>query len=213
MQANDQPEFLRLMASLGSLYGKPMDKPLVEMYWGALQQFGLPEVKRALQAHIHHPDTGQYMPKPADVVRHLQGSSRTQALQAWSAVVQAVRQVGGYSSVVFDDPVIHAVITDMGGWLNLCAMTVDELPFRGHDFTARYAGYVGHPPAQYPHMLTGRLAYQNGIYGLSEPPIFLGNREKAAQIYQQGIREPLPIPRSECAFMPFIPNPSKENVT
>jgi hypothetical protein len=187
MQASDQPEFLRLMASLGSLYGKPMDKPLVEMYWGALQRFELSEVKQALQAHIHHPDTGKYMPKPSEVVCQLQGTGQTQSLQAWSKVSEAIRGVGGYESVVFDDAVIHAVIRDMGGWIRLCQVLNSELPFRGRDFEARYAGYVGHPPAEYPRQLIGMLAHQNG---LPEPSmdtlVCIGDKQKALAVYAQG---------------------------
>jgi hypothetical protein len=84
--------------------------------------------------------------------------------------------------VVFDDARIHTVIQDMGGWVSLCETTVDELPFRGHDFQARYVGYVGQPLTRYPRALTGRLAG----HGKTEPPVFLGDVEKAQQVYQGG---------------------------
>ncbi|MBW2022943.1 MAG: hypothetical protein JRI51_08820, partial [Deltaproteobacteria bacterium] len=42
---------------------------------------------------------------------------------AWAAVIRALRQFGGYNSVVFDDPVITAVIKagPWGGWTGLCS--------------------------------------------------------------------------------------------
>ncbi len=207
MKSSDRPDFLRLMASLGTLYGKAMDKPLVAMYWAALQCFELPAVKRALEAHVKHPDTGQYMPKPADIVRHLEGSSCTQALLAWSSVTRAIREVGGYSSVVFDDPLTHAVIRDMGGWIQLCQVLMKELPFRGHDFTARYEGYIGHPPAQYPRQLTGMLAHQNGVTELAmDRLVCIGDRQKALQVYQQG--EEIVMPYS--SLLDIDNNPSIE---
>jgi hypothetical protein len=55
------------------------------------------------------------MLKPSDVVRYLEGSTSCQALQAWSKVMQAVKTIDQYDSVVFDDSLIHAVIHDMGG--------------------------------------------------------------------------------------------------
>lgn len=187
MKPSDVTEFTRVLSSLSTLYGKPMSKPWVELYWAALQRFDLTEVKRALQAHVNHPDTGQYMPKPADVARFLQGDSRTQALQAWSRVLNATREVGSYTSVIFDDPLIHAVIRDMGGWVTLCQMREKELPFREQNFMARYVGYVSKPPAHYPKQLTGLLAHHNALQGYkSEPPVCIGDQQKAWQVYRQG---------------------------
>ncbi len=187
MESRDLGAFTQLIHRVSEGYGKSMSKSLVEMYWAALQGFDLVDVKRALQAHVVHPDAGRYMPKPADVIRFLQGDSRTQALRAWSRVVTAIREVGGYESVVFDDPIIHAVIRDMDGWIRLCQVREDELPFRGHDFQARYAGYVGYPLAAYPRQLTGRLAHQQG---LADPPVdrlmCIGDKQKALQVYHNG---------------------------
>lgn len=187
MQANDMPDFLNLMTGLGALYGKPMNEPLIEIYWRALSRFDFAAVKEALQAHIDNPDAGQYMPKPADVVRYLEGSSQTQALQSWSRVVKAIGQIGCYRSLIFDDPVIHAVIEDMGGWVNLCKVTEDELPFRAQEFAKRYAGFVLHPPATYPKQLAGIFEQQNSMQGHKvEPPVLIGDQQKALLVYQGG---------------------------
>jgi hypothetical protein len=187
MKPSDVTELTRVLTSLSSLYGKPMSKPLMELYWAALKRFDLSEVKRALQAHVSHPDTGQYMPKPADVVRFLQGDSRTQALQAWSRAVRASCEVGIYTSVIFDDPVIHAVIRDMGGWVPFCQIREKELPFRERNFTERYVGYLHHPPAHYPKQLTGLFAHHNALQGYkSEPPVCIGDPQKARGVYQRG---------------------------
>jgi len=60
------------------------------------------------------------MPKPADIIRAIKGNSQTQSLQAWSKVEDAIRLVGPYRSVVFDDLAIHGVLQEMGGWVKLC---------------------------------------------------------------------------------------------
>lgn len=193
MKPSDVSEFTRVLTSVSSLYGKPMSKSLVELYWAALQRFELAEVKQALQAHVNHPDCGQYMPKPADVVRFLQGDSRSQALQAWSHVLRTIREVGSYTSVIFDDPLIHAVIRDMGGWVEFCQVSEKERPFRERNFTERYVGYVNHPPTYYPKQLTGWFEHQNGLQGYPfEPPVCIGDPQKALQVYRQGhLSEPL----------------------
>lgn len=193
MQTNDMPNFLILMTGLGALYGKPINEPLVDIYWRALQRFDFASVKEAFQAHVDNPDSGQYMPKPADVVRYLEGSSRTQALQAWSRVVKAIGSIGSYQSVVFDDPIIHAVVAEMGGWVQLCKVKEDELPFKANEFEKRYAGYVLHPPEKYPKQLTGILEQQNSIQGYEvKPPTLIGDQQKALLVYQGGGEAALP---------------------
>lgn len=184
METKDQAVFLELMMQIGTLYNQSMQEFLVEIYWAALKPFDLESVRQALQAHIHHPDTGQYLPKPADLLRFLQGSHKTRAHQAWSTVLKAIREVGCYESVVFDDPLIHRVVADMGGWVRLCAISGDRMPFQGHDFQARYVGYLNHAPVDYPCQLTGLFAYQNGVHSI---PICIGNPVKARQVYQGGL--------------------------
>jgi hypothetical protein len=109
MKTSDMPKFSKLMMKISSVHSKPVSPHLIEMYWQALETFDFQSVEMALLAHIQNPDNGQFMPKPADVIRFLKGSYHTQALQAWSKVIQAIKQLGSYTSVVFDDPLIHAV--------------------------------------------------------------------------------------------------------
>jgi hypothetical protein len=38
-------------------------------------------------------------------------------------------QVGAYQSVVFDDPLIHLVLEDLGGWIKICSTLIKDLIF------------------------------------------------------------------------------------
>ena len=187
MLTTDMPDFINLMTGLCVIYGKSMNKALADIYWRALQRFDLPAIKDAFQAHVDNPDTGQFMPKPAEVVKYLEGSTSTQAMQAWTRVERAIGSVGSYRSVVFDDPLIHAVIADMGGWVQLCKTDVKELPFKANEFAKRYASFVLHAPQTYPRQLTGLLEQQNGQLGFKpEPPALIGDKQKALAVYQHG---------------------------
>jgi hypothetical protein len=217
MERRDVAEFTQVLGRVGTLYGKSISKPLVETYWAALKDFDLAAVRQAFSRHSLHPDTGKFMPKPSDVVCALQGDSHTQARLAWSKVVKAMREIGSYDSVIFDDLVIHAVIADMGGWVSLCHVPLKELPFREKDFVARYAGYVGHPPAEYPKALTGLLEHQNGLTGHpAEPPVCIGDPHKALSVFEQGVLRSCPysaLPSrkaGECQA-PVLSNPFEEN--
>ena len=187
METRDLPLFTQMLHRIAALFDKSLSQPWVEIYWESLQRFDIQDIRRAFSAHVQNPDTGQFLPKPADVVRFLEGSSQTQSLQAWTKVVDTIRNVGGYTSVAFDDPLIHAVIRDMGGWTKLCEVTVQELPFCAKDFQARYAGYVGHPPGQYPTVLFGRLTEP------TDTPVFIGDTAKAKALYAQGTGSLTPL--------------------
>lgn len=187
MKFNEMAEFAKLMTGLGMLYGKPMNEPLIDIYWHTLLSFDFKSIKEALQAHVKNPDTGQFLPKPADVVRYLEGSSESQALRAWSVVISTVRAVGRYESVVFDDPIIHRVISDMGGWIRLCEISEKDLSYRAHEFEKRYLGHLIHPLGEYPQKLIGLIESYNNSQGHPiESPLLIGDAEKARQTYEKG---------------------------
>ncbi len=173
---------------------------MVKIYWEILKSYDLASVIRALESHMQDTDVGQFMPKPADVFRILRGDGQTQSLQAWTKVEQAIRVVGPYQSVAFDEPVIHQVIGEMGGWIKLCATKAKELPFVAKEFQTRFASYRHKSPKEYPCFLPGLAAHQNGYQGYSiEPPVLLGDKAKAQAVItgsQQEVKKPVLVPLS-----------------
>ncbi len=187
MESDDVPEFTIMMVGIGEIYRTTISKFLTDIYWKSLQQFEWQDVESALNAHIYNPDCGQFFPKPADVVRFIEGSGETRALQAWSKVEQAIRQIGGYQSVAFDDPLIHAVLENMGGWTRLCSVTLDELPFRCNEFQKRYMGFVQKKPERHPQYLAGIIELENTKNNFPVPaPLLLGDFKKAATVMRLG---------------------------
>ena len=187
MEACDMPKFLNLMAGIGELYAKPLSTHLIDIYWQSLQSFELIDVEMALQSHINNPDCGQYFPKPADVVRFIEGNGETKALQAWAKVEKVIIQVGSYQSICFDDPIIHAVIEDMGGWVKLCSVKNEELPFRANEFQKRYLGFTRKAPPRYPKYLMGIAELDNSKNGYAiEAPLLIGDPEVARKVIEEG---------------------------
>lgn len=68
------------------------------------------------------------------------------ALIAWNAVLDAVSRVGGYASVDFDDPVVHAAINAIagqGGWSTLCDVPSEELrTWKRKEFLETYKAFL-----------------------------------------------------------------------
>ena len=192
MQTNDIPQFIQMLHNLCEMYGKPrMSDEVAMLHFGALQDYSLEDVRKGFFAALRNPDSGQFMPRPADVIREISGSSDTRAAMAWAKVREAICRVGHMPSIAFDDAIIHAVIADMGGWVKLALITNDELPFRERDFLRIYRGYIGRPLGDYPRYLPGMAETDNYAKGYAvEPPLLLGDASKAEQVLLAGSDKP-----------------------
>lgn len=193
MQEDDRQRFSIYLLGCSEYYGKPVGKGVIELYWQGLQQYDMDAIEGAIQRHMQSPDTGQFMPKIADIVRMISGTSADAALIAWSKVDSAVRRVGPYASVVFDDPIIHRALEDMGGWIALGTKTDDEWPFVAKEFENRYRGYRsrGEIPAHRGKML-GIAEAENMKNGYAvPPPTLIGDPAKAQVVLEGGTDKPM----------------------
>jgi hypothetical protein len=193
MLEHERGNFYALMTGLFELYNKKASPELLEIYFNALRAYELADLSRAANLHALDPDAGSFMPKPADFVRHIEGSKSTRALKAWTQVERAVRSIGNYPSVVFDDPITHAVIEDMGGWLEVCGCPDEhKFTFLGKEFEKRYQGYVLQGGVQeFPRVLVGLIEADCNRRNLPAPqPKLIGNPEKAKAVLLGGRIEP-----------------------
>ncbi|MBT3042219.1 MAG: hypothetical protein KME67_05095 [Candidatus Thiodiazotropha sp. (ex Codakia orbicularis)] len=185
--AEERQAFKKMFSTVWALYSKNITKEVLTIYLASLKRFTLDEIRHALNVHVQNPDAGQYLPKPADLIRILEGASETTAMQAWSKVEKAIRSVGPYESVVFDDPIIHCVIVDMGGWIEMNKIMEDELPFKAREFEKRYQGYVLKKSEAHPRMLMGIAQADAERRGYKiNPPVLIGNQQKAEATFRLG---------------------------
>ena len=187
MKSADKPAFAKLMAGLGVLYGKSITQELVEIYWRALKHLDIQEVEKVITLHIDDADEGKWWPQPGHLKRYLTGGGASQALQAWSKAVRAINRPGPYATVVFDDPIIHAVIYDMGGWIKYCQLVDKDHPFKSLEFEKRYRGYLVQSAfLHYPKQLPGIEAKANQTYDKPIVPTLIGDPIKAKQVFDGG---------------------------
>ena len=191
MTPAEKDKFLDVLQGVHDFYGKDMSKFAVSVWAMACETFDVQQVSKALSAHLMDPERGQFMPKPADIVRQLQGTNTDRSLIAWGKVLDAMQRVGAYSSVCFDDGVIHASITDMGGWMQLCRSKTDDLPFLQKRFCDGYKAYATRGDVAYPAVLLGEHEISNGAKGYrSAPPVLIGNPAKAEKVRLAGVNGP-----------------------
>ena len=160
----DLKQFSSMLTSVAALYGRELSEGVIALYFRALREYDLAAVRESFDRHVRNPDSGQFFPKPADLVRMIGGTSQDSALIAWATVERAISRVGGHESVSFEDPITMRVIYDMGGWVRLCDMRTDELEHQQREFVSRYRGFVSRSdltPAC-PQHLAGRIEASNG---------------------------------------------------
>lgn len=181
MKANDKMLFCTLLTSVAELYGKHLEANSLDIYWHTLKKYSLETIRRAVQFHVTNQDNGQFMPKPADLLRYIEESNDIKSLHAWDKVVLAMQKVGAQNSIEFDDPAIHVVINEMGGWITICYESDNKkLPFKAIEFQRRYSAYLIHPLPPAPKHLCGIIEHLNRIYEYYDripKPVFFGKKE------------------------------------
>ena len=186
MQQQDKPKFLTLITEVMAFYKQDVSKFALAVWWDSCKGFDYEQVSKAMTAHAMDPERGQFWPKPADIMRVLQGTSTDRARLAMSKALDAMGRIGAYQSVVFDDPIIHAVIEDLGGWTKICRSDWDS--YSEHRFCEAYRAYANRPQIAYPAKLIGEYEAINRHEGRKvSPTVLIGSPEKAKEVLRLGV--------------------------
>jgi len=94
MQPTDKPAFAAIIAKTWRFYDKTPIAETVADWFDLLEGFALDAVATAFRRHLADPKAGQYLPKPADILRHLPGAlcrdGRPDADEAWGMLLRLV---------------------------------------------------------------------------------------------------------------------------
>lgn len=189
MRTDQIDEFTDLLTDVMAYYTKDTSAFMVNVWWDACANFDLEQIQKALQRHATDPERGQFAPKVADIVKVLSGTTTDRAALAWGKVFEAIGSVGAMQDVVFDDPAIHAVIEDLGGWPKVCRTETKEISYLQHRFQESHKAYTERGDFAFPRRLHGARdpdsAYES--YGLPLPrPALVGDRERAIAVLKNG---------------------------
>jgi len=174
MEQRDLNAFEAIMQGMAENFNATLTANGINMRFEALKSFPLQEVKTAAMSIIGGRKFTT-MPTVAEFLEHLGGGSCDDRAEVEAAKVwQAIGRVGGWSNVVFDDPVTQAVVHHgYGGWSKLCGdMLVDQQKWFIKEFVKMYGAY-SRQRVQVFGVLPGRGAGK---------PVLIGNQEKALQI-------------------------------
>lgn len=167
----------------------PLTEDAKKMWVAVLTPYDVEQIDQAFYKFMA---VGERMVKPSDIVKIIEGAVPDRALIAWNKVVAAMRDVGDHRSICFDDPVIHSVVLDMGGWCALNRTTDEKLHFVGQDFQKRYVQKFSDDPAAAlaaPRCLSGWTAVtnrSNGFLAAPEEVVLYGDQDVAEAVFLAG---------------------------
>ena len=202
---SESGEFSRIWNMALETKGKVLSDAAIEMTFEVLRPYALADIKAAVYAHLRDPDEGQYPILPAHITKFISGSSKTNAAIAWNKVVEGIKRVGSHSDIIFDDPIIHVVVRDMGGWVQICGVSNKELPFKGNEFKTLYEGHLKRGIDSHPPRLLGTANAENRRLGVDpeekfDEVVMFGNHEQAARVAHDGAAKRLTVHRNVAAI-------------
>jgi len=93
----DRKRLLATLAAVYAFYEREITELACQFWCEDMAEYPVEAVERAFAAHRRDPERGQFLPKPADIIRHLQGDSTQRAMLAWGEAVECARNGGaGY---------------------------------------------------------------------------------------------------------------------
>lgn len=194
MRPDERQAFGEFITSALGFWQQSVTPFAISVWWQACQGMELADVREAFTRHAMDADRGQWAPKPADLVRQVDGTGSDRALEAWGKVLEAMRRVGARESVAFDDPVIHSAVEDIGGWTAICRSEVDELQWLQKRFIEAYIAAKRSKRA-HPSKLMGEHEAENRLRGYEPaPPVLIGDQAKAREVATAEI-ERMPMAR------------------
>jgi hypothetical protein len=93
MKPSDFDQFTAMLGDVFGLKSQALSAGQMAMFFRALADYPLAEVRHGLDAHVKHPERGRFMPMPADVIAAIKGAvaddGRPGAEEAWAMSVRA----------------------------------------------------------------------------------------------------------------------------
>jgi len=209
MTENDFLQFSDCWGQACSGAGKEASPKAIEWAFEVLKDKSIEQIMSALIAHARDPESGQFIPKPADVIRHIDGKREDRKDAATIAWARVLENVNAYASVVFDDPAIHyAISVGFGGkWVDVCSFNADDFAYqeKRRSFITAYASFKP-DTMNYPTHLIG-IHEQDGA-DIKDNITFVGDKEKSRLVYRGGSDSGLQALQHGISSMPQL-NPMK----
>ena len=134
-----------------------------DMYFQLLKEISDEQLKIGVINMLQNREYNQHkFPKVAEIREFTLGRKKDELADkaeiARDKLEKSVSRYGGYKSIAFDDPVIHAVVKQrFGGWISICKQDLEELQnFFKFEFVKCYKAYATKGIGLVDKVLSGR---------------------------------------------------------
>lgn len=186
---SEKSAFAELIAGVYAYHRAPISPAVIGVFWNGCKHWSLEQVRHAIDMLTRDAEAGKFPPKIGDMTRVLEGTHTDRSILAWGRTLEAMRSIGAYTDVIFDDPATHAAIEDVGGWPKLCRTSINDLGYVQTAFCKAHKAYVGRGTFDYPLLVSGERdadsVYEK--YGVPIPtPALVGDPKLCALVYEGG---------------------------
>lgn len=145
MNSNDEIKFKELLTVIPETYGEVFTQAKTLLWWKIFKPYSIEQFENALYLHISCTESGMFSPKPANLMKFINGTEKNnqqliedRAEIAWSCVVGEISRIGSYGTLNIDDKQAIAAVKSIGGWYNLCMCTANQLDWKKKEFIRAY---------------------------------------------------------------------------
>lgn len=169
MNENEKVQFIEILTGLGEIYEKKMSTVVLEIYWEALREYPLDDIKRATNNIVR---THKYatFPKPAEFIEYIDPPQDAESKAELMTEEFYARFAGsGYESFEWQDPTLAMTVAHYGGWHSVLAQyphdNEKDAMFWMKDFKKTYVAFLRHPRKMSSLRMMGTLESDNMAKG------------------------------------------------
>lgn len=152
-------DFSIIFGMMAEYFGATPSSGIIEIYFQSFKDWPSEDFKKACQSVMQN-RVFNGLPKIAEIREALYGRIDDLVALAWESLMKALREVGPWESVIFEDGAIGHSIEAMGGWEKVNGWTVDECRMRRKEFESIYLANLRRGNIK-PKKMTGLIEAHN----------------------------------------------------
>lgn len=84
MRTNDKTAFKDAVADMLSIYRVTLSAGVLDLWWNAIKDYNLTEIRAAIEARMKDPDAGRFCPVPADIIKAINEAAVDKTNLCWN---------------------------------------------------------------------------------------------------------------------------------
>lgn len=186
-------EFYSVIKIMSEYYGTKLSLALSEIYWQVFQNWSFEDFKHACNIIMQTRNYPSF-PKISEITEALHGKPEDQAAIAYQTLIEAIKRIGPWDSVIFEDGAIGMAVEALGGWEYINQWSWTDWIYRKKDFEELYLANLRSGNTK-PKKLYGafeRINGEIGQEGFNKPILitkdmkFITEEEEKKQIEDKG---------------------------